>query len=53
MQAERFRGSEYFEPTREPFLSGPHQDDTDATKAVPNQKNALTAILDPEKEMLK
>jgi hypothetical protein len=42
-----------FEPTREPFLSGPHQDGMDATKAVPNQKDALTAILDPEKEMLK
>jgi len=25
----------------------------DAKKAIPNQKDAMTAILDPEKEMLK
>ncbi|CAH2399287.1 hypothetical protein MES4922_210190 [Mesorhizobium ventifaucium] len=38
---------------REPFLSGPHQHGMDATKAVPTGRAPLTAILDPEKEMLK
>jgi hypothetical protein len=37
---------------REPFLCEPHQDGMDAKKATPNRKDALTAILDPEKEML-
>ncbi|TIU65695.1 MAG: hypothetical protein E5W13_33510, partial [Mesorhizobium sp.] len=38
MQRRTHQGCDFFEPTREPFLSGPHQDGMGRHKAIPNRE---------------